>query len=1395
MKKVIKTIALATLVAFSTAATVSSAVAWFTYRASIADDNINGSAQGAYFAGGDGTEDNPFLLTNKYHVYNLAWLTYIGYFDDPTIDVPHQSYFQVVNDIDMEGLYVPPIGTSIHPFIGNFDGNEKVIYNFGISNQIGTGSISKKPSTVGSTLSNVNIVGFFGVVGLLPSNSDASYSSLVNAIYDLALDDFTIQTGATSGGNLVGLAAGYVNADVSNVMIGDSKFDIASNTQLLSTAVEGSTTPQYLSYYSTVGYCTTSHRQSTSVVDITAELPNVKSGAAIDTGNVFGASIPMKNIYDHLLTVKGAYGSQLHKYQYVSSADEYYNSTSDATPVRTEEVYTDAPNYRYNNTNYSFSGPTEEDPSSNEISSFNFTNRTDRDDYIYLDGRRTLTINNGTTHNKYTKNGYYIYDGTHYLGLNGTTITDVAQANATLWTYQNNYLQTRIGNTTYYLNSSNAGVLSLSTSTTGRTSWSISGTAFRCTYGNIIYRGNSWVASTSTSDTFYVIYDGTHYLGLNGTTITDVAQANATKWSYATNYLSTTINGTTYYLNSNNTGTLSLSNSTNSRTTWTLSNNQFTNNNYGTIHYNSNDSKWMSGTDLNGSNSYYRIHQGSDYLNANGTTLNVGTSTSTTRWYFNGNGYIYTIINNTNYYLYYNSNNTDNRQVVLNTGTGRPFIRDGSNRIVRSSGTARYVYKNGTNWYARNNQTASTFTFDETVEAYDYRNVTSSSSVVTYNSQMTNDFSNIPYSTTTTNATYTTNDTYFPLKYTDDYSDVSYTNTGYIVSGSNYMANSTVTGSNSQGFPGDIRVSKYAMSNLSVAQNSTTSAYNSSRFEIITKTAWSTANDTAHNGYVRIEDGFNKNNNSVSSSISNYNKYPTKTLGLSKYTTARDYFHTSLTNSGSNVYGLHFMDAQISKNNLVTAGKIMMNGWEYMPNGDVTHYVVQTDPSTGIPIDSEGNPTNDTSKYVYIRKDEDSKNIGHAFQLPQDCIDFTLSDNGTINFFAGAYFPGNTTFFSLHRIIRDANENITAIKEIKKVFNNTAYHSVTNNTVPRYIFQYTDNSYSVTLAEGTAVLGAELFDTTWITTGISSYIIENMVYYFEIPAVPGEYALGSVASHSGAYLMYLDIGAADESNDTTIVEETITTKTDIYYYPAGVSFASLGSGETHTYQVFADEDIGTVVIPSNTNGNNISFTLANKILTCGPPASGSITQSTYKGDEVVMTTDSVNHTDNIVATPASSSTVVEEITTKWTYSLENEELYRDVTIVRTTGSSSETIVKDQEVELGVTQTDYENRKMKISAGSDDTYVEFYYYIPVGSTVTVESLYTYDKASDEYTYVFIVTSDDRDIVIHITEIMDGCKVAIRSINANGDALEDQIVTPSDIGTSDYYSVTVRGGLLP
>ena len=110
----------------------------------------------------------------------------------------------------------------------------------------------------------------------------------------------------------------------------------------------------------------------------------------------------------------------------------------------------------------------------------------------------------------------------------------------------------------------------------------------------------------------------------------------------------------------------------------------------------------------------------------------------------------------------------------------------------------------------------------------------------------------------------------------------------------------------------------------------------------------------------------------------------------------------------NNVYGLHFMDAQIDINNVVVADQVTILG--------VTHY---------------------------------------NYEMPQDCINFQTNDKGIINFFAGTYFPGNSTFFSLHQVFRDGQEKITAIKEIAEV-----YKSDDGNILKPYIYKFTDNTYT-----------------------------------------------------------------------------------------------------------------------------------------------------------------------------------------------------------------------------------------------------------------------------------------------------------------------------------------------
>ena len=164
-----------------------------------------------------------------------------------------------------------------------------------------------------------------------------------------------------------------------------------------------------------------------------------------------------------------------------------------------------------------------------------------------------------------------------------------------------------------------------------------------------------------------------------------------------------------------------------------------------------------------------------------------------------------------------------------------------------------------------------------------------------------------------------------------------------------------------------------------------------------------------------------------------------------------------------NVYGLHFMPANININHLVTADYTLING-------------------------------------------EEKEN----YEMPASSIDFNLMEKGVINFFAGTYFSGNNSFFSLHHIERDENDEITSIKEIAEIYKSSSDRDP-------YIYKYTDNTYSDTLTSK--------YSLTFSTDRIKrqSSITTNAVYYFEIPVNAGEFALGSVDDGTGAYLMYLDI--------------------------------------------------------------------------------------------------------------------------------------------------------------------------------------------------------------------------------------------------------------------------------
>ena len=252
--------------------------------------NFNSSTASAYFAGGNGSKNEPYKISTPVHMYNFAWLQYLGYFNlkDNFNNGRAQSFFELTGNIDMSSIAIPPIGTREYPFIGYFNGNGKTVYNVTVSNS--EADFTRRPSTAqfqnnvltmaDSKFTNVDIVGLFGVTGDFNSFIANSYKKedtttgkkktvLVNGVpTDIVIQNKEESTGTTtsnkleplpsgntaenvvyySGMNvnsmyidkitvksvspktLVGLAAGYISSTMQDVGVYRSKVSVSSDT-------------------------------------------------------------------------------------------------------------------------------------------------------------------------------------------------------------------------------------------------------------------------------------------------------------------------------------------------------------------------------------------------------------------------------------------------------------------------------------------------------------------------------------------------------------------------------------------------------------------------------------------------------------------------------------------------------------------------------------------------------------------------------------------------------------------------------------------------------------------------------------------------------------------------------------------------------------------------------------------------------------------------------------------------------------------------------------------------------------------------------------------------------------------------------------------------------------
>lgn len=777
-----------------------------------------------------------------------------------------------------------------------------------------------------------------------------------------------------------------------------------------------------------------------------------------------------------------------------------------------------------------------------------------------------------------------VHSGSDYLAPNGTNaVTNSADAPA-YWLADGNKLYTVVGTTNYYLRAQTTG-LSLNTAANGTNftynaaNKTLSFTANNTTY-YVIYNGTNWTVSTSyVKGVVISVTSGntTYYLNTDGSTVSTGTDASAaTGWTYngTSGTVSTVVNGTPYYLraqletnNKRNSTNLTVTNNAANATTFAYSNGHLTCTlrpaNTNTTYTLSLHNETLKMVDTN--KTYYTIYSGANYFGMSGTSVHNDSQDDATLWEFSDTGTnvttsISTLYNGSTYYYLRLSNNT-----ILNTTATNTVYYYSNGRIRNANGSGRYLYYNNGTWQRSGSNYTYTTTSRESVRftaanvdltdvAYETEKDTSaisaetvftaqSPSTLTYTQQDTHteltytDVRNalltldnkqvqvLTRSQTTVPSEYPA-DTFVPLNVkSSDYNaendsiEASDDNTGYIVSGSAFHNADWPDKS------GDIRVSEYNMSFISASTYQSVTTYSEttdSRLEVITG-----VDNGTYSGWYRVSDNYNKNNNYVStamnSAVSSTNKISFTDLGFKRYEDARSSLSETFVNS-TKIYGLHFMNVTINKNNVARIPYANIEGELY------------TD-----------------------------------YPVPRDSIDFNVKRRGFITVFAGTYFSGNTAFFSLHRIFRDENNEITDIKEISQIYK------------PRegddFIYKYADDTYSD--GKSASDCASIAFDMVRMTN--PSNFINNAVYYFEIPVNGGEFALSSVSGKTGAYLFYLDIaanGGMAEDKDRVTITERFTEEDYDVTLPKGIQLTAGGG-----YDAQRPYETATIALAGAYNGS------------------------------------------------------------------------------------------------------------------------------------------------------------------------------------------------------------------
>lgn len=1294
--------------AFLAAATlfgaISGSIAWFNSYAALPQDKFEGSLRGAYFAYGDGSAEHPYGINIPRHLYNLAWLQYTGYFnrDNDKDEALDTFYFEMDPELeaplDMTGYTLPPIGTERYPFLGEFNGNSKIITNLHVSNSFDSFGVNH-PTTItnASAFVQPQIVGLFGVVGSLP-NPKYTYNSRANKIYDLGVTNCNVAT--VTSQSLIGVVAGYVNGDISGVAVDASEANISvANTTSLSYTSN-------LSDHGVVGYVAkASMKNEITRVDETIydlNISSVHEFNAADNGNDqgFGGSIDMKTLYNDIATevweecTNNTLGTSDDKHvaQYPTTATQAYDeegnggeivfdtqSLSSSTGTAGFTIYGTEGNYftSGSNTNRRYYNYDIQD-AGKKTSSFGLIVETGNTNginnekrYMCLSGERDITVENGAT----LTTSYYVsstgsliyYDGgsgkINYLNDNQISTpenleaADDTSSTASLWTFSDGVIST-----VDFENS---------------------------TYSNTVRR----------------------YLNCTSPDTLTITGTSSSTWSKDANGYYVTLSGTKYYLGFDGTN-------------WTT-----------TSYRSSAETK-----------SYYRIHSGNNYMthtypvtaaaNVTNTNSTTAPTSNNVRWYWNTGNYFSATEGGTMYYLC----GDDSGDVLYqNSNTNRYAASAESGNDITLTYSERYwgrtyTFYVGYNYGWTNDTSSATVSIDKV----DYVLPAGfGADIHSPSIKMSDETTRDPVQmtkTSTIDSYVHTNPTYMPLmskkltNTTHQFGVPDPYNTGYIVSGAKYTGDPY----------GDIRVSSFPLTSNNNSLSG--SKYNTSTGVVGT---YYTVNDSG------TQQAIDKAN--ASDVFKNTTRQLEENILFDKSTS---------TNAG-NVYGLHFMDAPISfgspenssvakyrDNNVGQSAyieKAQLNN-EEQPR---MNYEVPTD-CIDFHLKEKGY-INFVAGTYYQASNSDSKTRNTSFFALYQVIRNNDSSIKELREISEIYATTDASMSEVYSYQYKYDKSYTDNQ------NNSGQWSVPfkfSNGTKVKLDGSTYYEDSVQSAQHTGF--SSNFKTSWIkghkdSSGYSQLLFKA-AYFFEIPMNVGEYCLGSVPGYNGAYLMYLDIGANAAKTYRTVVSEHFKSSEMTMEYPLGIAILSTPTSITSTMKTKGEEhlELACVSISENYSGTvRIARDASNVGLINISGNSPGLAVPNFQGDSVEL---------NIAAQLVPKASTQKDIKRiqYYDYGVNTQETTRVmITFTSTDGGSYEREIKCYDAK-GSEITDQSQWRIyrtkngvKFAQLSDITYAnltgtgtEGLYYTEVGTAdnnILLKARYWEDDVTGESAYILTLTA--------------------------------------------------------